>query len=168
MALEKRSVSRWERLILPYKLMVWPHVQGVAKWTGKWTGEILVNLLGLGNRRWYRKLKGGKWERWYADYPVVADVWYRVDQWTNLNVVTGPRPGGLLRGRPTLEQDGVRLYENRCGKCDVVAEVSTKCRDKILCTACDVLFEVDAVSYNEMYRQMTRPRLPRGRIVRGP
>jgi hypothetical protein len=136
LALEKRKVSRWERLSMPYKLLVWPRVQAVASGCS----DLVVAILRLEQRRWYRKRKGGKWERWYVDHPVVADLWHPVERWT---MGRFERPSPLCRGRPTLEEDGLPLYENRCGKCDAVAEVSTKQKSQILCTACDVLWDVD-------------------------
>lgn len=49
----------------------------------------------LSNYRWYRRLRGGKWERWYIDAPVHSDMWFRVEDF-------GHRPG-LARGTPEQE-----------------------------------------------------------------
>jgi len=46
--------------------------------------------------RWGRRLAGGRWERWYVDFPVCMDSWYRV-------TVPEGRPSMLCRGTPTVE-----------------------------------------------------------------
>jgi len=45
--------------------------------------------------RWYRRMRGGHWERWYVDAPVAADVWLRQPH--------GRRPG-LCYGTPRCEE----------------------------------------------------------------
>lgn len=46
----------------------------------------------FGKWRWYRKLHGGHWERWFIAHPVMADVWLPNEH--------GERPGlGLGRER---------------------------------------------------------------------
>jgi hypothetical protein len=49
-----------------------------------------------GKWQWWRRLRGGHWERWYADFPVCADVWLHLDECLL-------RGGFLLRGTPTRE-----------------------------------------------------------------
>jgi hypothetical protein len=57
-------------------------------------------------RRWARKLIGGKWELWWVDCPVNSDVWHSVPEWSD---VVGERPTPLCRGTPIKEDwsDGV-------------------------------------------------------------
>lgn len=50
----------------------------------------------LSGYQWYRRWRGGHWERWYIDHPVCADIWFR--NWPH-----GKRPG-LGRGRPICEE----------------------------------------------------------------
>lgn len=45
--------------------------------------------------RWYRRLIGGHWERWWMDV-IHADVWYHRPH-------DGTRPHVLARGTPTCE-----------------------------------------------------------------
>lgn len=47
----------------------------------------------LSGFRWYRKMKGGRWEKWFIDFPVGSDIWFH-----NLD----ERPG-LARGLPEIE-----------------------------------------------------------------
>lgn len=44
--------------------------------------------------RWYRRLRGGHWERWWVDPPVASDVWIQNPH--------GRRPG-LCYGTPICE-----------------------------------------------------------------
>ena len=44
------------------------------------------------NFRWYRRLRGGHWERWHIDSPINSRLWLRNEH--------GERPG---RGTPTCE-----------------------------------------------------------------
>lgn len=75
--------------------------------------------------RWYRKLRGGKWERWIVSDPVNSVLWHRVDEFTRVKVARWPalseemlqrlpftalhpvlwgyRPSPLCRGTPTEE-----------------------------------------------------------------
>lgn len=43
--------------------------------------NILLELLYIpcARFRWYRRWAGGHWERWYVDYPVCGDYWFRTD-----------------------------------------------------------------------------------------
>jgi hypothetical protein len=50
-------------------------------------------------RLWLRA-RGGHWEYWYVDHPVLSDVWHRVDR---CSTVTGNRPTSLCRGTPICE-----------------------------------------------------------------
>jgi len=54
--------------------------------------------------RWWRRLRGGHWERWYVDHPVCGDVWHRVSV---CSYVTGRRPNGLCMGTATCEDHRV-------------------------------------------------------------
>ena len=51
----------------------------------------------LSRWQWYRRRRGGVWERWWIDTPVAANLWFRNEDW-------GPdgRPG-LGRGYPEIE-----------------------------------------------------------------
>jgi hypothetical protein len=40
----------------------------------------------------YRRLRGGRWEKWWIDVPVCSAIWFRNES-----------PGGLARGTPTVE-----------------------------------------------------------------
>jgi len=46
------------------------------------------------NFRWYRRLRGGHWEKWYIDYPICSTIWFYQKH--------GERPG-LGRGTPICE-----------------------------------------------------------------
>ena len=48
--------------------------------------------------RWFRRLRGGKWTRWYIDFPVVGEFWFPESEGIDEN----HRPG-LGRGTPTIE-----------------------------------------------------------------
>lgn len=50
--------------------------------------------------KWWRKLVGGRWERWYVDHPVCSDVWHWVG---NENIEPKDRPTAMCRGTPTVE-----------------------------------------------------------------
>lgn len=52
------------------------------------------------NWKWYRRLKGGHWEKWCVDFPVCGDVWHQVSQ---CSTSTGQRPTSICRGTPTCE-----------------------------------------------------------------
>lgn len=54
----------------------------------------------LSGFRWYRKLCGGKWERWWIDVPVVSDIWFQVTEWST----SCRRPDYLCRGTPIREE----------------------------------------------------------------
>lgn len=81
----------------------------------------------LSNYQWYRKLAGGKWERWWVDHPVCSDVWHDVRHFTRERLEAaeranykaplteahlmnpywwGFRPSPLCRGTPTEEDWG--------------------------------------------------------------
>ncbi len=49
--------------------------------------------------RWYRRLRGGHWERWHMEYPVCGRIWIRVEACSQDG---GSRPY-LGRGTPTCE-----------------------------------------------------------------
>jgi len=51
--------------------------------------------------RWARRLVGGKWELWWVDAPVCAEVWHDVEEWSSR---TGRRPTCLCRGTPRCEE----------------------------------------------------------------
>lgn len=34
----------------------------------------------LTNYRWYRRWRGGHWERWYVDHPICSDIWHDVER----------------------------------------------------------------------------------------
>ena len=55
--------------------------------------DILENI--LSNFRWYRRLRGGRWEKWYVGYPVCASLWFH-DSWYDLARCDG-RPLWLCR-----------------------------------------------------------------------
>jgi hypothetical protein len=79
----------------------------------------------LSGFKWYRKLAGGKWERWWVDCPVNSDIWHEVKHFTHEMVEAaermkyhppltdrlddlhpywwGFRPTPLCRGTPELE-----------------------------------------------------------------
>ncbi len=64
---------------------------------------ILLDAL-LDRFRWYRRLRGGHWERWYVDHPVCAEVWHHVETCTREKPDTWEnRPTMLCRGTPTCE-----------------------------------------------------------------
>jgi len=50
----------------------------------------------LSNRQWWRKWRGGHWERWIIDSPFNADIWMQREH-------GGERPP-LGRGTPTCEE----------------------------------------------------------------
>lgn len=56
----------------------------------------MIHLLDtlLSRFRWYRKARGGHWERWCIDHPVCSDIW--------MSNAHGTRPV-LGRGTPTCE-----------------------------------------------------------------
>ena len=51
----------------------------------------------LSGFRWYRRLRGGHWERWWVDPPVACDLW--------LQNPHGHRPG-MCHGTPVCEEYG--------------------------------------------------------------
>jgi hypothetical protein len=53
----------------------------------------------LGGFRWFRKLQGGHWERWYNDVTHGAS-WYQV---ARCHQDTGVPPSGMCRGTPVCE-----------------------------------------------------------------
>jgi len=52
----------------------------------------------FGKYKWVRKFKGGKWEGWIMDFPIVNTWWFQMDKFTN------ERPHQLCRGTPTREE----------------------------------------------------------------
>jgi hypothetical protein len=52
--------------------------------------------------RWYRRWIGGRWERWYLDYPVHGEMWERRN-----SEESGPPP--LARGGAVVEDYSVLL-----------------------------------------------------------
>jgi hypothetical protein len=50
--------------------------------------------------RWYRRLRGGHWERWCVDWPVCSNIWHRT---ASCSRVTHVRPTALCRGTPRCE-----------------------------------------------------------------
>jgi len=67
--------------------------RGAALW---FATTLLAHMLGVSGWRWYRRLCGGHWERWYIDVPVCADVWHRRQH-------NEGRPCVIARGTPTCE-----------------------------------------------------------------
>jgi hypothetical protein len=68
----------------------------------------LAYLLSAGftDFRWYRKYKGGKWERWPVRFDGIAlTFWIPVKDWTP----AGEYPYVHCYGTPILEEDGVPL-----------------------------------------------------------
>lgn len=55
----------------------------------KWVLEVFFSRF-----RWARRLLGGKWELWYVDHPVCADVWHPVNHWSTDELIY-PKNGGL-------------------------------------------------------------------------
>ena len=53
----------------------------------------------LGEYRWFRRLSGGHWERWWVDV-VHSYFWHAVDE---CSLTTGERPVSICRGTPTCE-----------------------------------------------------------------
>ncbi len=49
--------------------------------------------------RWYRRRRGGHWERWWVDM-VYSDIWHPVPE---CSLITGERPTSLCRGTPACE-----------------------------------------------------------------
>ena len=51
----------------------------------------------LNRYRWYRRWHGGRWELWWVDVPVCADIWHPITRphWE--------RPTALCRGTPIVE-----------------------------------------------------------------
>lgn len=60
---------------------------------------VLVMFATPSNWQWYRRLRGGHWERWYVNLPVGTTVWIRRDRCYRK---TGTRPG-LCEGIPRCE-----------------------------------------------------------------
>ncbi len=54
--------------------------------------------------RWYRRWRGGKWELWYVDDPMHADIWHQVPEFAR---ISGERPNPICRGTPK-EEDWTR------------------------------------------------------------
>jgi hypothetical protein len=52
----------------------------------------------LGRFGWYRRWRGGRWEGWYLDFPVVGVCWFRNPDWA----WNDGRPP-LGRGTPRVE-----------------------------------------------------------------
>lgn len=66
--------------------------------------EVFLDAF-LSGLAWWRRLRGGHWERWYVDHPVCANVWHRLDGCTRERPDTfGNRPTPLCRGTPTCER----------------------------------------------------------------
>lgn len=63
-------------------------------WLDCWTCAFLSNY------RWFRKLRGGHWEKWWIDMPVFSDTWLHTPY---CFADTDKRPDFLCRGRPTCE-----------------------------------------------------------------
>lgn len=59
---------------------------------------LILNCTFLVYFKWYRRLVGGNWEKWYVDYPVCADVWHH-DSEGSLRAWNG-KPSPLCRGNP--------------------------------------------------------------------
>ena len=70
-------------------------------------GDVLFSRF-----RWWRKHRGGHWERWYIDHPVCSSVWLHVDRCTERS---GNRPDGLCRGTPECEQHDDEFLTPRFG-----------------------------------------------------
>lgn len=54
----------------------------------------------LSRFRWYRRWRGGRWQRWWIDTPVASDMWFHNPDWGR-----DDRPG-LGRGIPDEEDYG--------------------------------------------------------------
>lgn len=52
----------------------------------------------LSRFKWWRRWRGGRWERWFIDTPVGSWLWFRNPRWP----AADPRPG-LGRGLPDVE-----------------------------------------------------------------
>jgi hypothetical protein len=48
--------------------------------------------------QWFRRAKGGTWERWILDYPVMDALWFEKATYPDKS-----RPNGGARGTPTVE-----------------------------------------------------------------
>lgn len=62
----------------------------------------------LSNFRWFRRLVGGRWERWYVEV-CHASIWHYIDEWTYWTY----RGSGRARlpccfGTPTVEEHPYR------------------------------------------------------------
>jgi len=59
-----------------------------------WLVETVMGQFYLG-----RRLLGGRWERWWVDMPVCAEIWHSVSP----TAVRSFRPSALCRGNPVRE-----------------------------------------------------------------
>ena len=50
---------------------------------------------------WYRRRRGGRWERWWIDTPVASYMWFHNPRFPQVG--RDGRPG-LGRGTPTVEE----------------------------------------------------------------
>lgn len=76
----------------------------------------------LSNWKFYRRIKGGKWEQWYVDHPVCSLMWFQVKEFTEAKTSRAAnsygnsyvayyrewmdprhRPSPLCRGNPVTE-----------------------------------------------------------------
>jgi hypothetical protein len=69
----------------------------------RWLARLLPAWL-FSEFRWYRRLAGGHWERWYVDHPVCSDVWHDVPA---CGAAEDRRPTVICRGTPTCEDHDV-------------------------------------------------------------
>ena len=55
--------------------------------------------LSLSHFRWFRKMLGGRWERWWVDSPVNDTMWHWREDWEDMS----ERPTCICRGTPIIE-----------------------------------------------------------------
>ena len=68
----------------------------------KYCNKIIsfLNLTFLIDFKWYRKLVGGNWEKWYIDDPIHGYIWFHSSEF-ELTKYNG-RPSMLCKGCPEI------------------------------------------------------------------
>ncbi len=63
--------------------------------------KVMIEDLSLlfGGYQWFRRWIGGRWELWWVDQPVCAQVWHYGDPEDDFT----QRPTCICRGVPTIE-----------------------------------------------------------------